>query len=176
MFSNGGGRVYRYFTELIHSGSSEFKHIQLCGTVFDSCPSRRVIRNTVKVYLMISDHPAVIRHLIAAFLFVVLCVVAALKSLDWYFPSLKSIDDYFDYMQEDPATCPQLYLYSFKDELIPFADVEWQIFTRQCRGVKVQTQTWNDSVHVQHLVTHREVYISTCLRFIDSCLALHSSH
>lgn len=169
-FSNGGCRVYQFLSDLIHN-SKTFASVTLCGVVFDSCPSSRNICRGVQVYMSICNHSFFVKYFVAACLFVWLVVVTILSHCAECIPfAWIPTDDYWDFMCSDPAICPQLYLYSVRDTLIPYKDVEKIIAVRRSRGVHVLTQRWDDSAHVAHLLAHRETYITACRDFLQHCL------
>lgn len=54
--------------------------------------------------------------------------------------------------------------------LFSFQDVEKFISMRKKRGIRVERLCLENSPHVQHLITVRELYITTVLNFIKECL------
>ena len=78
--------------------------------------------------------------------------------------------DLYDKITNDAARCPQLFLYSHADAIIPSADVKELVETRIKKGVEVKEMTWNDSLHVKHFLLHPEVYTKTCRDFAHACL------
>lgn len=51
-----------------------------------------------------------------------------------------------------------------------FKDVEKFSGQRKEKGIKVAKLCLEKSPHVQHLITHREIYINTVVNFIQDCL------
>ena len=66
--------------------------------------------------------------------------------------------------------CPQLYLYSSKDALIPHTHVESFMAQQAARGVAVDAHCWPDSGHCEHLRTHPEHYRRLVHSFMQRCL------
>ena len=161
--------MYRYLSDLIHN-SKRFASITLCGVVFDSCPLRLYISRGLRVYTGFSNHSFFVKCFLAACLFVWLVVLRVLFRCASCF-SFSGIvaDDFWEFMCEDPASCPHLYLYSVQDTVIPYKEVEQIIAMRRSGGVHVVTQCWDDSAHVAHFVLHRETYTTACLDFFRHC-------
>ena len=78
---------------------------------------------------------------------------------------------FYDWIVNDRSRCPQLFLYSSADTLIPVADIEEVVAARKRLGVDVKQVCWDDSPHVKLFVVHPEVYTKTCLDFAQACLA-----
>lgn len=169
-FSNGGCRVYQFLSNLIHN-SKTFASITLCGVVFDSCPSAANICRGVRVYMSLCNYSFLVKYCVAFCLFVWFVVALILSRCAECIPFVRILaHHHWASMCSDPASCPHLFLYSVKDAVIPYRDVEKMIAIRRNRGVRVLTQRWDDSEHVTHLITHRETYTTTCLDFIQHCL------
>mmetsp|Transcript_16763 Transcript_16763/g.36442 ORF Transcript_16763/g.36442 Transcript_16763/m.36442 type:complete len:352 (-) Transcript_16763:324-1379(-) len=63
--------------------------------------------------------------------------------------------------------CPQLFLYSQKDVLIPSSDIESFMELQANRGVEVAHQKWEDTVHVEHYRKYPTQYASIVERFVQ---------
>ena len=169
-FSNGGCRVYRFVSDLFHNNTT-FASIKLCGVVFDSCPSTRDFCRGMRVFLSTCSQSFFVKYFLAACLLVWVVVLAIVSRCAECIPfSWIPADDYWEFMCEDPAVCPHLYLYSVVDTLVPYEEVEKMIAVRRSRGVFVLAQRWDDSTHVAHLMAHRETYMTACLDFLKRCL------
>ena len=129
------------------------------------------LSRAVSVYLSVCSHMLLVKYFLTACLVIWLVVVVIVTRCVECIPvwGITSAD-YWPSLCEDPASCPHLYLYSIRDALIPYKDVERMIAVRRSRGVRVLTQCWDDSAHVAHLVSHPEVYTVTCLDFLQYCL------
>lgn len=165
-FSNGGCFVYRHLSDLMHN-SKHFASLTLRGVIFDSAPSKQHIVRGIRVIMTVFNYSFVVKCFIAALL-VLNRVVSQYAS---YIPFMRFLaDDFWSSLCKDPASCPQLYLYSVQDAVLPYTDIEEMIAVRRSRGVPVLTQRWDDSAHVSHLVVHRETYVMACLDFLQRCL------
>ena len=169
-FSNGGGNIYRYITELLHN-RPEFTEIQLRGSIFDSCPSPRNLKRGLTVYMMISNGNMLMKYLKTFLVFLYMLFVHFWNIMTRKSKSAGHVYNYMVALLKDPARCPQLYLYSKADTLIGYKDVESHIVGREALGVKVFKVCWENSAHVAHLMMHRDVYIKSCLDFIEFCLS-----
>ena len=63
-----------------------------------------------------------------------------------------------------------LFLYSTKDDIVKASDVEEVAESRSKAGCDVTKVCYEDSLHCQHLRTHRESYISSVCSFVNKCL------
>lgn len=162
--------MYRWISETIHS-KTEFKQIRLAGAIFDSCPGQRRLFKGLKVLMMITTkHSAFIKFFLGL-AFICFVFLGSVKSkIQGILRLSTSQSTYWQALENDTSTCPQLYLYSRKDDIVSYQDVEDMAAVRIKRGVDVQSICWEDSGHVAHLVTHRESYIKSCLDFIDYCV------
>lgn len=169
-FSNGGGLVYRWISETIHS-KTEFKQIRLAGAIFDSCPGKRRLFKGLKVLMMITSKRSAFIKFFFGVAFICFVFLESVKLKIKEILRLSTIQStYWQALENDTSTCPQLYLYSKKDDIVSYRDVEDMTAVRIQRGVDIQSICWEDSGHVAHLVTHRESYIKSCLDFIDYCV------
>ena len=96
----------------------------------------------------------------------VMQVMLPLGISNWY--------DLYDDISHDRTRCPQLFLYSRADEIVPAADVAELVEARRRRGLQVKQVVWDDSPHVRHFTMHPEVYTDTCRHFAHACLAAAS--
>ena len=62
--------------------------------------------------------------------------------------------------------CPQLYLYSSSDALIPSQEVERFMSMQRQRGVELYSKMWEDSPHCEHFRLHPEEYTDQLLQFL----------
>ena len=169
-FSNGGCRVYRYLTDLMHN-SKQFASFTLRGVIFDSAPSKLKIFRGVRVYTSVCNYSFCVKYFAAACLFLWLVFVVVVSKCARCIPFARFLaDDFWTFLCEDPASCPHLYLYSVEDAVIPYIEVEELIAARRSQGVQVLTQRWDDSAHVAHLLAHRETYVMACLDFVHRYL------
>ncbi len=67
--------------------------------------------------------------------------------------------------------CPQLYLYSERDALIPPSDVQAFMESQAQRGVHVESKCWADTQHCAHYQADPTGYTERVSTFISNCLA-----
>ena len=72
--------------------------------------------------------------------------------------------------QVEAPPCPQLYLYSSSDALIPHQHIELFMAQQAARGAEVQAHCWRDSAHVEHYRKHPEEYRNLLRSFAEHCL------
>ena len=66
--------------------------------------------------------------------------------------------------------CPQLYLYSSDDTLMPVADIKAFMQQQAARGVEVSSRVWQDAPHCEILRLHKQEYEETARAFVASLL------
>ncbi|GAB1606445.1 transmembrane protein 53-like [Argonauta hians] len=170
VFSNGGAVIYQHICSLFIT--AEFKHLNICGSVFDSSPGKPRTRNRINAVLIIYQNQSITFKLsIVIFLFFYLHLKIIKNKIFGFFMGPCCSDVYTFLKTESTYLMPQLYLYSSADKLILYEDIEELIkFREECLGVKIFKHKWTDSAHVKHFVSHRETYINTCYNFLDACL------
>lgn len=73
-------------------------------------------------------------------------------------------------LTNDQPLCPQLYLYSTADKVIPSKSVEAFMKQQRKAGRKVWSFNFGLSPHVDHYRAFPEIYTSQLLNFLDECL------
>ena len=173
VFSNGGCMVYAHLTTLISSAKSEYyQKLSVRGIIFDSTPGKRRILQAVRAFMNMLPYSVIIRYLLGMCLLVYLVVTRVVMLLLPVSIGTAKGFTLYDTISEDPAQCPQLFLYSKADSVILAEDVAEMIAARKAKGVTVKSVCWEDSHHVAHFRAHPEVYTKTCIDFVSACLAL----
>ncbi|KAJ9531878.1 hypothetical protein QJQ45_022016 [Haematococcus lacustris] len=96
---------------------------------------------------------------------------AARGALRWYLdrPSVKLREkEVYEAWYDMAPTCPQLYLYSDADPLVPPAEVERFMDIQASRGVEVSGWKWSDSGHCQHYKQHPHEYAFQISQFLNA--------
>lgn len=70
--------------------------------------------------------------------------------------------------------CPQLYLYSKADALVPYQHIERFMDQQAAHGVSVQHHCWDDAPHCELLRKHPEQYKSIVRSFVEHSCHFHT--
>ena len=171
MLSNGGGRLYRHITELIHLEKSTHNQ-QLSGVIFDSCPSDLNPWIYAKTTYQMMKRNVLVKSVCAVSMFIYCYIAPVIELLLRPFVKLQLAgSDYWHALIADSARCPQLLLYSKADKLIDYHDVERFAALRSKRGIEVSKYCFSDSPHVQHFRRYPNEYTLQCGNFIKTCLS-----
>ena len=95
-----------------------------------------------------------------------ICTVAQLRSM---FRSEHVCTQIWQAWGSTAPVCPQLYLYSSADALIPPSEVQKFQKSQQARGVKIRSRMWEDSAHCEHYRIHPDEYVDQLQQFVHSC-------
>ena len=163
-FSMGGFNVYHFMRQAILSlGHQHFNSIHIIGCIFDSCPHFPSMHSTLSVQSSILQNiPNPLAKVVAWIGLGVVYPLAFLLS-----PHIKRlIPDNIN----SPLGCPELFLYSDADHLIPYDDVKTFLKAHEEKGINVFSKVMKGSAHVQHLRNYPEDYLNQINTFTDYCL------
>ncbi|XP_063234373.1 transmembrane protein 53 [Bacillus rossius redtenbacheri] len=168
VFSNGGAFLYQHVSQAMQS---QDKPLKVKGCIFDSAPGERRVSSLFRAIAAIVGGHWLYSTAVAAVATLACLVVWWLESLARSLRERKALDAEPIHLEEEPFRWPQLLVYSSRDRLICYKDVEKFAQHRRERGVAVTAVRFEDSPHVQHFLVHRDVYISSVCGFLHACLA-----
>lgn len=98
----------------------------------------------------------------------VLAVLEKMFSLLFKLPDVNQrLSKIISHLSENQPQCPQLYLYSTADKVIPYLSVESFIEHQKLKGRNVWSFNFVSSPHVDHYRTFPDVYTSQVNNFLD---------
>lgn len=163
-FSMGGFNVYHFIRQAISSPEHQhFNSIHVVGCIFDSCPHFPGMHSLPGVQSSIVETiPNPLAKGVVWIGLGIACPVAFLLS-----PHVKHlIPDNIN----SPLGCPELFLYSDADHLVPDNNVKTFMKVHEEKGIKVFSKLMKGSGHVQHFKNYPEDYLNQINTFTDYCL------
>ncbi|CAG9772329.1 unnamed protein product [Ceutorhynchus assimilis] len=168
-FSNGGAFVYQNFSYAL---DLQEKPLELKGVIFDSAPGKRRVTTLFRALTAILEGNIIYSISMSLILTTFLSVMWFYEVISIQFFPKESVhsNNPFEFLKGEKVRCPQLFIYSENDDLIPHTDVESFANHRQDLGAKVTRICYQNSLHVKHLPENRKSYVSSVFQFINKCL------
>ena len=82
----------------------------------------------------------------------------------------RRLHDVFALLSSEQPKCPQLYIYSSADRVIPAKSVESFIEKQRKAGHEVRACDFLSSPHVDHFRNHPGLYTSQLTNFLEDCV------
>ncbi|KDR78703.1 hypothetical protein GALMADRAFT_244205 [Galerina marginata CBS 339.88] len=165
-FSNGGSWQLSTLGDILscRARSSQYATVKFLPTalVLDSCPGHGGINGTLRAFSGVIRSP--ILRGVAKFVIRLIYLYVALRrkfsfsrprtALDHMKARLQSVD-LLPWFSEDT---PRLYLYSMKDDVVPYHEVEKHAEQTRALGFLVTQEKFADSPHVAHAKVYPQQY------------------
>ncbi|XP_066261609.1 transmembrane protein 53 [Euwallacea similis] len=168
-FSNGGAFLYQNFSQALDHSD---KPLELKGVVFDSAPGRRRVASLFRALTAIVEGNFLYNISLSLVMTLFLSAVWLFEVITNQFLTREKehTNNPFENLKMEKNRCPQHFIYSKNDDLIPHTDVESFASFRRKLGVDVTTLCYENSLHVKHLPENKESYVSSVFQFINKCL------
>nr|CAI5866675.1 unnamed protein product [Callosobruchus analis] len=168
IFSNGGAFLYQNFALAMDKSD---RNIMVKGVIFDSAPGKRRVSSLFRAISAILGGNVFYNYTVSL-------IMTMFLSMIWFYevisntihPKTTFQSNPLENLKNEKNRCPQLFIYSKNDDLIPHTDIEYFADWRRKLGVDVTTVCYDRSLHVKHLAENRENYVKTVYNFINRCL------
>ncbi|XP_033738662.1 transmembrane protein 53-like [Pecten maximus] len=176
IFSNNGAFVYSEISRILHSVEGrKYSKLKVKGLIVDSAPGKRRILRAAQAFALSTGNSGFMKmaYFIGMVTYLFFMRIYLFLSRIFNRSTGITVNPYsvFEYIKEDKARWPQLYLYSRSDEIIPHTDVEEIVsYRRDKLKLHIQSECWETSKHVSILRDNPEAYATKCWMFIGDCL------
>ncbi|XP_069126972.1 transmembrane protein 53-like [Argopecten irradians] len=176
IFSNNGAFVYSEISRILHSKEGrKFSKLKVKGLIVDSAPGKRRLIKAAQAFALSTGNSSFMRmaYFIGMVTYLFFLRIYLFLSRIFNRSTGITVNPYsvYEYIKEDKARWPQLYLYSKSDEIIPHTDVEEIVNYRKDKlKLHIQSECWETSKHVSILREYPEPYANKCLMFVRDCL------
>lgn len=82
----------------------------------------------------------------------------------------RRLNDVLDVLSSRPPSCPQLYIYSSADRVIPSGSVESFIEEQRRMGLEVRSCDFVSTPHVDHFRSNPQLYTTQLTHFLEDCV------
>ncbi|KAJ3661883.1 hypothetical protein Zmor_006261 [Zophobas morio] len=167
-FSNGGAFLYQNFSLALEKSP---KPIQIKGVIFDSAPGKRRIVSLFRAISAILGGKPLYNIPMSVLMTMFLSMIWLYEVISNYInPKTTFQSNPLENLKNEKNTWPQHFIYSKKDVLIPFTDIEYFADYRRSLGVDVTSLCYEGSPHVKHYTEHKESYVNSVCNFLNKCL------
>ena len=167
--SMGGFNVYYFICQAISAqGQRHFNAIHVVGCIFDSCPHFPGLQSLKGVQSTIVE--TIPNPLLKGLVWVGLGVVTPPAFL-----LSSTVKRLIPDTIASPLGCPELFLFSNVDHLVPENNVRTFMDAHKKKGIEVFSKLWEGSGHVQHYKNYPTEYLKEVNTFTDYCLKWHVS-
>ncbi|CAG8601601.1 3913_t:CDS:1 [Paraglomus brasilianum] len=165
VFSNGGGGGLAGMIQMLKANNLPFR---FSAIILDSVPGNLGFLRFHRLFTATQTNP--FKKLITIFITnCIMFLTAPWIALYMAIIRQKSLIRYIVHalLYEKAANCPRLFVYSKKDALVRYADVEKTAKMSADMGYVTDEMVVEDTEHVKHWVDRREIYENTVDRFLE---------
>jgi hypothetical protein len=164
-FSNGGSAGMASLIKACKAQSLTFRYSAI---IIDSAPGTYGHHNNYKIYTAPLHNPV---HKLLTFIYINILTSIGMPCLFIFFKfsGHKFLIDYITIaLRNKMATnCPRLFIYSKKDELVPYERVQNEIKISKDLGFDTDILIFENSAHVKHWVDNQQAYEAKIDEFLS---------